>query len=99
MGVLRVWLTSHEQGVFESDPGPLWDDYLKVIQDREDKLLDFLSEPRTLKEIAGHWIVYGKPKKPVDMFFLIEEISMKKHLERLIQKNTVAQDGKRYRLV
>ncbi len=94
----KVWLTSHEHGVFESDPGPLWDDYLGVIQNREDKLLDFLNEPRTIKEIAGHWIVYGKPKEPVDMFFLMEEISMKKHLERLIKKNIVAIDGERYRL-
>lgn len=95
----KIWLTSHEQGVFESDPGPLWDTYLGVIQDREDKLLDFLSEPRTLKEIAGHWIVYGKPKQPVDMFFLIEQISMEKHLERLIAKNVVELDVERYRLL
>ena len=94
----KVWLTSHEQGVFESDPGALWDEYLGVIQRREDKLLDFLKEPRTLNEIAGQWIIYGKPKKPVEMFFLIEEISMLKHLNRLIKQKTVALEGEQYRL-
>lgn len=95
----KVWLTSHEQGIFESDPGPLWDNYLQVMQNREDKLLDFLDQPRTLKEIAGQWIVYGKPKKPVEMFFTIEEISMKKHLDRLIKQKAVALDDDHYRLV
>ncbi|MFH2130875.1 MAG: MBL fold metallo-hydrolase [bacterium] len=94
----RIWLTSHEQGVFESDPGPLWDEYLQVIQTREDKLLDFLTEPRTMAEIAGRWIVYGKPKQPVEMFAIIEEISMAKHLERLLKKEIVISDGDRYRL-
>lgn len=95
----KVWLTSHEQGIFESDPGLLWDDYLQVIQGREDRLLGFLKEPKTLVEIANHWIVYGKPKKPVDMFLAIEEISMAKHLDRLIEKNIVVQDEDRYRLI
>jgi len=95
----KTWLTSHEQGIFKSDPGPLWDTYLQVIQDREDKLLSFLTEPRTLREIADRWIVYGKPKKPIPMFHLIEEISMKKHLERLVAKRFVEQSGDRYRLV
>jgi hydroxyacylglutathione hydrolase len=92
----KVWLTGHEQGIFESDPGPLWDDYLQVIQTREDKLLDFLSEPRTLDDIANHWIIYGKPKKPVDMFAFLEKISMSKHLDRLIKKEVVESDGDRY---
>lgn len=94
----KIWLTSHEQGVFESDPGHLWDDYLQIIQNREDKLLSFLSEPRTLNDIADQWIVYGKPKKPIEMFHLIEEISMKKHLDRLVKKKIVALVEGRYRL-
>lgn len=92
----KTWLTSHEQGIFESDPGSLWDDYLQVIQVREEKLLDFLDEPRTIKEIAGRCIVYGKPKKPEDMYEFIEMMSMSKHLDRLIKNEVVESDGERY---
>jgi len=95
----KVWLTSHEQGVFESNPGSMWDDFLRVIDIREEKLLAFLKEPRTMVEIAGQWIVYGKPKQPLEMFALIEEISMQKHLDRLIRKNIVEMDGDRYRII
>ena len=95
----KVWLTSHEQGVFETDPGSLWDEYLNVIQVRENKLLDFIREPRTMQEIVDQWIVYGKPKKPVEMFALIEEISMGKHLEELMRKGLVIKDEERFRLV
>ncbi|MBT3226281.1 MAG: MBL fold metallo-hydrolase [Deltaproteobacteria bacterium] len=92
----KIWLTGHEQGIFESNPGSLWDDYLQVIQTREDKLLDFLTEPRNMKEIADQWIIYGKPKKPVEMFALLETISMSKHLDRLLKKEVVESDGDRY---
>ena len=95
----KIWLTGHEEGVFESDPGQAWDDYLAVIDQREAKLADFLLEPRTLEEIGLAWIVYGKPKKPVLEYEMMERISMKKHAERLIRQGKVLYEEGRYHLI
>lgn len=92
----RIWLTGHEQGVFEEEPGVLWDHYVGVIYSREARLLDFLARPRTFQEITGAWILYGKPREPKDFFELGERLHMKKHLEKLMAEGRVSFDGERY---
>ncbi len=92
----RVFLTSHETGVFMGDPGKLWDDYLNVIFDREDRLLEFLNEPRTMEEIVEAWIIYGRPREPKAFFGLGEQALMKKHLDRLIRLGKVFKEGDRF---
>jgi hydroxyacylglutathione hydrolase len=92
----KVFLTSHETGVFMGDPGKLWDDYLNVIFKRECRLLEFLNEPRTMEEIVGAWIVYGRQREPKAFFEFAERALMKKHLERLIRLGTVFKEGDRY---
>ncbi len=93
----RVWITAHEQGIYETDPTEKWDRYLSVISQREEKLLAFLSEPRSIDEIAKKWIVYGGPKEPVSFYEIGERVIMKKHLEILLEKSIIASDGKRFR--
>jgi len=92
----KCLLTSHEFGIIETPSPKVWDDYLKVIDEREAKLLTFLEKPRTIEEIGAAWIVYGKPKEPIDEFILMEQISMKKHAERLIRRGTVTVVDSRY---
>jgi glyoxylase-like metal-dependent hydrolase (beta-lactamase superfamily II) len=92
----KVWLTCHETGVFEEEPGPLWDAYLDVIQKREQKLLALLEEPRTFAQIVGAWIIYGKPREPKAFWELGERLLMRKHLEKLINEGAVIQKGERY---
>jgi glyoxylase-like metal-dependent hydrolase (beta-lactamase superfamily II) len=84
----KTWITSHETGFFEENPGDLWDTYLNVIQQREDKLLSFLNKPHTLKEIVNASIVYLKPREPKAFFEYGERAHMEKHL-RLLQKRGV----------
>lgn len=86
----RVWITSHETGFFDQDPGQLWDSYLDVIQKREDKLLSFLEKPRTFQEIVQASIVYFKPREPKAFFEFGERSHMEKHLQRLQQKGRVS---------
>ncbi len=83
------WITSHARGVFETEPGPLWDTYLDVIRIREDKLMDFLEKPRTLSQIIEAGMVYGKSQKPGMFFEFSEKALMKKHLEKLISENRI----------
>ena len=91
----RVWLTCHEDGVFEQEPGHLWDDYLAVIDTREEKLLNLLKTPHSMAGIVNAWIVYRKPREPEAFFAFAEEALMRKHLERLIESGKVkeVEDG------
>lgn len=92
----EVFLTSHETGVFSENPGKRWDDYLNVIFERENRLLEFLNEPRTMEEIVEAWIVYGRAREPKAFFELGERGLMKKHLERLMRSGKVVQRNDRY---
>jgi hypothetical protein len=92
----KVWFTGHETGVFEEDPGEMWNRYLDVISNREKKLYEFLDQPRSLEDIVGQWLVYGKPKEPKAFFEFGERAIMKKHLQRLSEKGLIGTDGTRY---
>lgn len=94
----NVWLTGHETGIFESEPGQLWDDYLNVIWKRQDKLLTFLKTPRTMEQILDAWIVYGRPREPKEFYEFGERAIMTKHLEMLQTQRVVAVDGDRFHL-
>jgi len=94
----RIRLASHEAGVFEEEPGALWDDYLAVIDNREKKVLDRLITPQTLEEIVGAWIIYGRPREPKAFFEFGERAHMKKHLEKLMNEGRVVQDDGTYAL-
>jgi glyoxylase-like metal-dependent hydrolase (beta-lactamase superfamily II) len=95
----RQWICSHEAGFYRSEPGHLWDEYLAVIDRRENALCDFLrSGPHSLEEIAAQWIVYGRRLEPVDFYAFGERNHMAKHLERLMAAGAVVQEDGRYHL-
>ena len=82
----KAWVACHEEGVFQQNPGDAWDQYLEVIEKREQKLLEFLAEPRTLKDIINKWIVYGKPREPAEFYAFAEQALISKHIENLIKQ-------------
>ena len=92
----RVWLVSHETGIFEEEPGTKWDEYLSVIAEREEKLIDLLKTPQTLEQIVAACIIYGRPREPKMFFELGERGHMKKHLEKLMKEGLVKKDGEYY---
>jgi glyoxylase-like metal-dependent hydrolase (beta-lactamase superfamily II) len=92
----KVWITGHETGLFETDPGELWQGYLDVISVREEKLLDLLKQPRTLDAIVEACIIYGKPREPKAFFVFGERANMQKHLEKLMREGIVRCEGERY---
>ncbi len=92
----KVWLTCHETGIFEEDPGDRWDQYLAVINQRESRLLDFLNKPRTMTDIVDAWIVYQRPREPKEFYALAEQMIMQKHLDLLVANSTVVKEGERY---
>lgn len=92
----EIILTSHETGVFFGNPGPLWENYLNIIQERDRKLLNLLEEPKTMEEIVRSWIIYGREREPKAFFEFAERAFMKKHLDRLIRLGKVFQKNGKY---
>jgi len=94
----EIWLASHEEGIFEENPGDRWDQYVAIIHEREKKLVDHLRTPRTLDDIVEAWIIYGRPREPKAFFEFGERVHMKKHLEKLMNEGRVIKDGPYYRI-
>jgi glyoxylase-like metal-dependent hydrolase (beta-lactamase superfamily II) len=94
-----IWLTGHEAGIFDAQPADLWDQYLAVIDHRQSRLLDFLDEPRTMPEIVNEWIVYRRPREPLDFYAMSEEMIMQKHLDFLMAKSIIVKEEGRYRRI
>jgi len=92
----RTWITGHETGLFEDDPAEHWDRYLAIIDEREAKLINYLNHPRTLEDIVSQWIVYHKRREPLSFFEFGERGMMGKHLERLLYREEISQEGNHY---
>jgi len=92
----RRWIASHNTGLFEKNPGKLWDDYENVIYQREEKILNFLDEPKTLEEILSAWLIYGKPREPKEFFEFSERALVGKHIEYLEKRKKITLDRNKY---
>ena len=92
----RKWIASHNTGLFERNPGKLWDDYENVIYQREEKIVNFLKEPKTLEEILAAWLVYGKPREPIEFFKFNERALVGKHIEYLEKRGKITLDRNKY---
>ena len=71
--------------------------YLTIIYQREEKLLNFLENEHTLEEIANQAIVYRKFPEPIASFKHMERILMQKHLDRLRARGEVEQTETGYK--
>jgi len=93
----RRWVAAHETGLFEVNPGPLWEAYEKTIYDREQRLLAFLNRPRTLTEICSEWIVYRKPREPREFYEFNEQVMIGKHLDYLQRREMIIRENGSFR--
>jgi glyoxylase-like metal-dependent hydrolase (beta-lactamase superfamily II) len=95
----RYYATFHHIGVLEGRTAFLerLDRFAAVIQSREQRLLDFLVEPRTLDDIVAHRFVY-RPQDDVPFAAAVERRSMSQHIERLLRAGRVGEvEPGRYR--
>jgi glyoxylase-like metal-dependent hydrolase (beta-lactamase superfamily II) len=92
----RRWIASHNTGLFEENPGKFWDDYENVIYQREDRIMNFLKEPKTLEEILSAWLIYGRPREPKDFFEFNERALVGKHIEYLERQGKITLDQNKY---
>jgi hydroxyacylglutathione hydrolase len=95
-----TYLTAHGKGIYEGSPELILN-YLDIIFQREERLLDVLSDgPKTLDEITQVGIIYGNRSKVIGLWDLSisERIMMHKHLERLVSQQKVFEENRRYHL-
>jgi len=86
----QTYLTAHEQGVFTWEEAQAGLDYfLQVMGERDQKLLDLLGKPRTLRELVGLRPIYRRPREPALVYDHMEGQMLKKHLDRLVQRGWV----------
>jgi len=95
----NVWIAGHETGVFDATPDILWDNYISVIGEREEKLLAFLTRSRTMEEIVNAWIVYRKPREPKEFYAFTEQAIISKHLDLLMVQSRVEKKNGTYFLL
>ncbi len=88
---VETYLTAHGKGIFDGDPDHILR-YLKIIESREERLLDLLSSgSKSLDQITQAGIIYGPPKIIAGCWdlSLSEKAMMKKHLQLLQQQGRV----------
>jgi glyoxylase-like metal-dependent hydrolase (beta-lactamase superfamily II) len=91
----RVWLTSHGDGMFEADPGELWDEYAAVIDRRNDEILELVSEARTLDTITDAGLIFGHRLSEEPAWRILERNAVAKHLDYLVDRGEIVyKDGK-----
>ena len=93
----RTYITAHEQGIFSPEEfQAALPAYRQTIAAREDRLLNLLKTPKTVKQLADRHFFYGKPKDPPFIYHHIETQMLTKHLERLLRKDLIAQTDAGY---
>ena len=95
----KRWVVAHNAGVHDENPGVLWQKYENTIYEREEKILAFLSRPRTIDEIASAWLIYGRLREPKEFFEFNERVLVAKHLESLIKQRRIVRAGHAYERV
>ena len=87
----RTYITAHEQGIFTAaEFRAALPAYRQTIAAREDRLLELLKKPKTVKQLADRHFFYGKPKEPPFIYHHIETQMLGKHLERLLAQGRVS---------
>jgi len=92
----KLWLTSHEKGIYTENPGEIWDAYINKIDERECELFDLLKNPKTMHEIIHSWIIYKRERQPIEFYESAERALISKHLEKLIQEDKVVKEGETF---
>ena len=83
-----IILTGHK-GIINKNVEARLKKYLDKVYVNEENILKALREPLTLDELVEHKIIYGRWYEPPILYAFFEKISLRKHLERLINLGLV----------
>ena len=95
------FITFHHKWVIDGmdELAPMLDAFQGVIDQREDRMLEFMSEPRTIQDCVDHRFVY-RPHVEVTFVTPVETRCAQLHIDRMLTDGRVVEveDG-RYRTV
>ena len=94
----RHYVTFHQKGVIDGRPEflRLLADYAAVIGRRDDAMLAFLAEPRTIEEMVEHRFVY-RPAVEITFASHVERRTAQQHVARFVRRGqAVATDDGRF---
>ncbi len=90
----KIYVSSHERIFSRDEALERLEEYLSHFKRREEKILELLNEPRSLRELVDFSPIYGKKnslfKELLDYF---EGNMIEKHLQILIRKKLVKKVG------
>lgn len=93
----RVWVSFHHAGVITERA--VFDEKLArfraKIGEREERLLDFLTEPRCMDELVRHRFLYP-PQISLSFIDNVERRTIAQHLDRLLRDGRVSQASGHY---
>lgn len=92
----KVFIPSHGRRCYTDDISEELVRYAAILEEREQKLLDFIQEPRTQDEISKARMVFGQVKSPSTWMVSGEWATMEKHLTALMGEGRVTTDGERW---
>jgi glyoxylase-like metal-dependent hydrolase (beta-lactamase superfamily II) len=93
----EYYIPSHGREIFRGDIGPRLDRYLENIHSRERKILDALSSPKTLDELASLSLISGFRLSRGQVWLFFERNMIEKHLVRLLAQGRISQAGDTFR--
>lgn len=89
----KILLTCHEEPITQDIEERLRK-YLNRIYERDERILNFLAEPKTLREIATQNYIYHQHRAEIFLFW--EMLMAQKHLDHLIKAGQVNQLGDKF---
>lgn len=88
----RVVATGHGRP-FTDDIPKRFDDYERVIYERDARLLDRLDRPRCAEDFEGQNLIYPVYPDPAPLIRWFELVTIQKHLERLERRGEIRREG------
>ena len=85
-------ISFHQACVVRNDIRGAIDSFCNVIWDRENRLLEFLAEPRTFDEIIDKCIVYRKKIPGLFWQDTVEKNMMSQHIDRLLRQKRITKE-------
>jgi len=96
----RLIITAHEQGIIPPEEFPARiQDFQKILLEREENVLEFLTQPRSLDEIVEQGFIYGEFLHKSPSLRPPEKRMIIHHLNWLEKKEMIKQEAGRWKRI
>jgi glyoxylase-like metal-dependent hydrolase (beta-lactamase superfamily II) len=89
-------VVSSHLGVIRDNIRKRFDQFLAVFKERDEKILEFLSSPRSMDDFVNKALIYKKYPYVAPILRFFEAEMIRKHLDRLMSKGLVTKKNGRF---